>query len=117
MVRGRGKRLVHSYVLQLSEDSDDFSEFASDEENTSTRDPTMTAVRHEFEDSTWSQDFFTYDPKPREFTSSYGPRSFLARIPMLLQLFELFWPYTLLCKIVREMNRYATHPLDALGSK
>jgi hypothetical protein len=33
-----------------------------------------------------------------------------------LQLFELFWPKTLLKKIVIETNRYATHPLDAMDN-
>ena len=74
----------HSYIPQLSEDSDDFLEYANDGKNENTGDPTMTALRHEFEDRTWSQDFFTNDPKHREFTSSHGPRSFLAGIPTLL---------------------------------
>jgi hypothetical protein len=37
---------------------------------------------------------------------------FFAGIPTILQLFDLFWPRTLLCKIVTETNRYATQPLD-----
>jgi hypothetical protein len=44
-------------------------------------------VKHAYRDETWSQDFF-----------------------------ELFWPFTMLRKIVFETNRYATHSLDALGN-
>ena len=82
--RGREEHLGHSSNPQLSKDSDDFLEYANDGKNANTRDPTMIALRHEFEDRTWSQDFFTYDPKPREFTSSHGPHAFLAGIPTLL---------------------------------
>jgi hypothetical protein len=32
-----------------------------------------------------------------------------------MQLFQLFWPFTLLREIVVETNRYAINPLDALG--
>jgi hypothetical protein len=37
-------------------------------------------------------------------------------MPTILQLFELFWPFNLLRKIVIETNRYATESLDAHGS-
>jgi hypothetical protein len=100
----------------LSPQSSDFTGSGSEEENANTGDPIMTRVKDEFHDSTWSQHFFTYDPKPREFSGSHGPRSFFAGIPSLLQLFDLFWPYSLLRKIVQETNRYATHPLDVLGN-
>jgi hypothetical protein len=33
-----------------------------------------------------------------------------------LQLFDLFWPRTSLCKIVTKTNRYATQPLDSQGN-
>lgn len=56
--------------------------------------PIMSGLRHEYEDSTWSQEFFTYDPKPREFTGFPSLRTFFVGIPTILQLFELFWPCT-----------------------
>jgi hypothetical protein len=100
----------------LSVESDYFIGYETDEEIATEGDPVMTSVRHDFQDNTWSQDSFTYDPKPREFNGSQGPRSFFAGIPTILQLFELFWPRTLLHKIVQETNCYATRPLDARGN-
>jgi hypothetical protein len=83
---------------------DNFSNYDSDEDIASAGDPLLSSVRDEFQDHTWSQEFFTYDPKPWEFTSSWGPTTFFAGIPTLLQLFDLFWPQTLLRKIVVETN-------------
>ena len=71
-------------------------------------DPIMTHLRHEFQDSTWSQEFFMYDPKPREFTGSH--------YSTILQLFDLFWPHTLLHKIVKETNHYTIQLLDVQGN-
>jgi hypothetical protein len=51
-----------------------------------------------------------------EFRGRQGTSRFFDHIPTILQLFDLFWPSTLLRKIVIESNRYATHPLDALGN-
>jgi hypothetical protein len=94
---------------------DNFSDYEFDEDTTSAGDPLLNIVRDEFQDHTWSQEFFIYDPKPREFTSLCCPTTFFAGISTLLQLFDLFWPRILLRKIVVETNRYATHPLDAQG--
>jgi hypothetical protein len=58
--------------------------YENNEENANTWDPIINGVRHEFQDNTWSQDFFTYDPKPREFFGLHGPHSFFAGIPTLL---------------------------------
>jgi hypothetical protein len=41
---------------------------------------------------------------------------FFHKNPTILHLFHLFWPHTLLCKIVTETNHYATHPMDAQGN-
>jgi hypothetical protein len=105
--------ILQKAETQLSVESDYFTDYETDEEIATAADPVMTGVRHDFQDNTWSQDSFTYDPKPREFNGSQGPHSFFAGIPTILQLFELFWPCTLLHKIVQETNRYATRPLDA----
>jgi hypothetical protein len=69
---------------QLSVESDYFTDYETDEEITTAGDHVMTSVRHDFQDNTWSQDSFTYDPKPREFNGSQGPRSFFAGIPTIL---------------------------------
>jgi hypothetical protein len=43
-----------------------------------------------------------------------GIIQFFGHIPSLLTLFELFWPFNLLRKIVMKTNCYASHVLDAL---
>jgi hypothetical protein len=43
------------------------------------------------------------------FTGSKGPRHhYISGLPTFLHLFSLFWPHSMLRKIVRETNRYAT---------
>jgi hypothetical protein len=60
-----------------------------------------------YRDSTWNQDHFTYEPKPKEFNGVSTPNVFWYRFPTFLQLFELFWPHSLCRRIVHETNRYA----------
>jgi hypothetical protein len=93
-----------------------FSEYESDEDDGNTGNPISNDVRHEYRDETWTQEFFMYDPKPREFIGSRDPSVFFSQIPTILHLFHLFWPFTLLRKIVMETNSYATHSLDAQGN-
>jgi hypothetical protein len=76
----------------------------------------MSAVKHVYRDETWSTKFFTYDPKPKEFLGRMGTTKFFVHMPSLLTLFELFWPFNLLCKIVIETNRYTSQVVDALGN-
>jgi hypothetical protein len=85
----RGPR-VQRKITQLSTWTNDFFDYGTDEDNGNAGVPVMSGLRHEYEDSIWSQEFFTYDPKPREFTGSLGLRTFFAGIPTILQLFELF---------------------------
>jgi hypothetical protein len=92
--------------------SDDSSEYFTDDEGGVEN----NGVKHAYRDETWSQDFFTYDPKPKQFLGRRGTSKFFDHIPTILQLFELFWPFNMLRKIVFETNRYATHSLDALGN-
>jgi hypothetical protein len=113
--RSKRSRVQRGFTELSSGSKDNFSDYESDEDIASAGDPLLSSVRDEFQDHTWSQEFFIYDPKPRKFTSSRGPTTFFVGIPTLLQLFDLFWPCTLLHKIVVETNRYATHPLDAQG--
>jgi hypothetical protein len=88
--------------------SNDISEFESEEEDDGiTRIEGTEALKHAYRDETWSQKCFTYDPKPREFLGRKGTQKFFECMPTILQLFELFWPFNLLCKIVMETNRYA----------
>jgi hypothetical protein len=74
------------------------------------------ALKHAYRDETWSHKSFTYDPKPREFIGRRGTMQFFERLPTILQLFEFFWPFNLLQKIVTETNRYAIEPLDVHGN-
>jgi hypothetical protein len=73
-------------------------------------------IRHAYRDETWSQKSFTYYPKPQEFLGRKGTMQFFYNLPSILQLFELFWPYTLLRRIVTETNHYATEYLDVSGN-
>ena len=70
-------------------------------------------MKHVYRDETWSQSFFTYDPKPQEFIGRRDTMQFFYHIPTILQLFEFFWPFNLLRKIVIETNQYAIEPIDA----
>jgi hypothetical protein len=45
-----------------------------------------------------------------------GTTQFFAHMPSILTLFELFWPFNVMSKIVIETTRYATHVIDALGN-
>jgi hypothetical protein len=105
-------------ITQLSEGSfGDISEYETEEEaDANTEDGDMSVVKHVYRDETWSTKFFTYDPKPKEFIGRRDTIKFFAHMPSLLTLFELFWPFNLLHKIVLETNRYASYVLDALGN-
>ena len=74
----------------------------------------MSGMKHAYQDETWSTKFFTYDPKPKEFTGRMDITKFFVHIPSLLTLFELVWPFNLLRKIAMETNHYISHVLDAL---
>lgn len=67
-----------------------------------------SSIRHIFREETWSQCSFKYSLAPREFVKIVGANTDFRRILSFMQLFSLFWPYTLLQKIVIETNRYAT---------
>jgi hypothetical protein len=94
----------------------DISEYETEEEDVNSGEGDLTGVKHVYKVDTWSTKFFTYDPKPKDFLGRMGTTNFFAYIPSILTLFELFWPFNLMRKIVIETNRYATHVLDALGN-
>jgi hypothetical protein len=110
--RGRTVR-VQGHFPELSELSQSESE---DGDDANIMNVGNEALKHAYRDETWSQRSFTYDPKPREFLGRRGSQKFFAHMPTILTLFELFWPFNLLRKIVIETNRYATESLDAHGS-
>jgi hypothetical protein len=64
-------------------------------------------VKFMYQDSTWNQKYFTYELKPMEFSGVSIPNVFWYHFPTFLQLFELFWLYSLYQRIVHETNRYA----------
>jgi hypothetical protein len=73
-------------------------------------------LKHAYHDETWTQQNFMYVPKPKEFIGRRGTMQFFEHVPTILQLFELFWPFNLMQKIVMETNRYATKRIDAKGN-
>jgi hypothetical protein len=117
-VRHRREIRVHRNFPELNVGSEsDISEYETEEEEDALMgDVTTDGVRHVFRDETWSQSSFTYDPKPRDFIGRRGTSQFFFQLPTMLQLFELFWPFTTLRRIVEETNRYATMVLDAFGN-
>jgi hypothetical protein len=112
-VRKRKVRL-HSQFPQLSTKSiSDISEYESEEEDdANTGNERSEASKHAYRDETWSQKCFTYDPKPQAFVRRRGTQQFFHYMPTILQLFELFWPFNLLWKIVIETNHYAMKLLE-----
>jgi hypothetical protein len=116
-VRTRRRTKVESLFLQLSDGSSiDISEYGTEEEDSNSEDGDLSVLKHVYRDETWSTNFFTYDPKPRHFRGRMGTTKFFVYIPSILTFFELFWPFTVLRKIVIETNRYATHIIDAMGN-
>ena len=63
---------------------------------------------------TWAQDYSTYDPSPVEFRGGNATANPFDVFPTVGELWELFWPIDLLCKIVCENKRYVG-VMDALG--
>jgi hypothetical protein len=116
--RRRRTMIVQRQVTQLSGRSEsEISDYEIGEEDESNPEVVeLNGVKHVYKDETWSQNFFTYDPKPKEFTGRSCTSRVFPHLPSILQLWELFWPFNLLRKIVVETNRYASHPLDALGN-
>jgi hypothetical protein len=109
--------LYHS-VTQLSPGSfTDMLDSGTEEEGNANRGADdVNAVKYMYRDETWSQKFFTYDPKRIDFVGSRGTTQDFEEVPSVASLFDLFWPVMLLLKIVIETNRYASHPLDAMGN-
>jgi hypothetical protein len=67
-----------------------------------------TDITWRYRDETWSKQNFTYSPPRIPFLGRQGPRSDYGNgMPTFLHLFDLFWPYSILRKIVCETNRYA----------
>jgi hypothetical protein len=118
-VPGKRRRIrIQGHVTQLSAGSvSDISEYETDEEgNGNIGDVGSESVKHAYRDETWTQNSFTYDPKPQQFIGRRYTAQFFEHIPTILQLFEFFWPFNLLRKIVNETSRYATEPIDAQGN-
>jgi hypothetical protein len=59
-------------------------------------------------DDTWKHEHFTYDPKLHDFVGELGPNVFWNQFPTMMQLFGLFWSFSILRDIVNETNQYAT---------
>jgi hypothetical protein len=117
-VRRKRRARVDPVIPELSSGSPtDISEYDIEEdEGANSGDGDLNGIKHLFRDDTWNTKYFTYDPKPKDFTGRIGTSQFFEHTPTILTLFELFWPFNLLRKIVMETNRYATHVLDAMGN-
>jgi hypothetical protein len=109
---------VQRQTLELSEGSESkISDYEIEEEEDATMgDPLTDGVKHVFCNETWSQQYFTYDPKPRDFIGRRGRTQLFHQVLTMLQLFELFRLFTILRKIMEETNHYATTVVDAFGN-
>jgi hypothetical protein len=86
VARRRRTERVPRQVTQLSGGSEsEISEYEVDEEEASnTEVEELIGVKHAFRDETWSQTFFTYDPKPKEFIGRRGTSQFFSHFPTIL---------------------------------
>ena len=108
---------VYPHITQLSGGSStSISDYDTEEEEANSRNGDFSGIKHVFRDETWTTKYFAYDQKPKEFIGRMGTTQFFAQIPSVLTLFEVFWSFNLLWKIVMETNWYATHVLDAMGN-
>jgi hypothetical protein len=64
-------------------------------------------MRWDFRNETWNTHDFEYKPHPVPFIGARGPTQIRHRLPTFMQLFSLFWPWTILRTIVDETNCYA----------
>jgi hypothetical protein len=117
-VRKRRRIRVPRQVAQLSDGSEsDISDYEiKEDEDVNVEDSGRDGMKHRYREETWSQGFLTNDPKPMDFLGRRSTSQFFRLVPTILQLFDLFWPFTILRKIVIETNRYATMVMDALGN-
>jgi hypothetical protein len=70
-------------------------------------------LKHAYGDETWTQQSFTYVSKPKAFIGRRDTMQSFEHFPTILQLFEFFWPFNIIRKIVIETNHYATKRIDA----
>jgi hypothetical protein len=72
-------------------------------------------LKYRYREETWSKNNFTYNPPRMPFRGSRGlKRQYINGMPTFMHLFSLFWPYSMLKKIVRETNCYASE-IDDTG--
>jgi hypothetical protein len=96
--RRRTSRIQGNFPELSTGSRSDLSDYDSkDPDDANTMNVGSDALKHAYRDEIWSQRSFTYDTKPWEFLGRRGTQKFFAHMPTLLQLFELFWPFNLLC--------------------
>ena len=87
----------NTYNYSEEEDNENFGD-----------DEDVMSIQNLYHDSTWSQKFNTYNPGPQDFVSSSRCSIQWPYFPSFIVLFQLFWPRSILQRIVDETNRYAT---------
>ena len=70
--------------------------------------------RHVYRNETWVHDHATYSPSPVEFLGVGSNTNPFDVFPTILELWELFWPPDLLCKIICKTSRYVGMVIDPL---
>ena len=66
------------------------------------------SIKAKYTDERWNQRYYDFCPRPMNFC---GPLPGLTvefdKVPIMLQLWNLFWPKKILIKICKETNNYA----------
>ena len=57
-------------------------------------------MKYIYQDGIWFKNFFTYDPKSRDFLGRRGTKRNFHQVPSVRHLFHLFWPKSMVCKII-----------------
>jgi hypothetical protein len=91
-------------LLNISSEGDE--DFAKVNENGVSIPIVQEGVRWDFRNETWNTHGFEYMPHPIPFIGTRGPTEISHRLPTFMQLFSLFWPWTILRTIVGETNCY-----------
>lgn len=92
-------RRIEQQVTQLSEGSmSNIVKFEIEEEDdANTEEVDENSIRHIYHNESYREDNFTYNSKPIDFIDRGRTTNFFYALPILLLLFELFWPNTSNC--------------------
>jgi hypothetical protein len=108
-IRHRRQRVPRTRTHLNSGSESSISEYDTDvEDDAEDANVDINGIIYLYCNETWSKNHFTYDPPHMPFFGRNRTSRNFHRAPTILALWELFWPFNLLRKIVEETNCYAT---------